>query len=277
MSETVSKKNDARVNAGHLTNSGTDEDWGSMPQPKTKPRVADDDLERELAQTDGTQKNDDEEDEVEETAASTPVPTIDTASALQQLTQLQGNMPTIIAALQTNLEEINQRRAEQTRLFDTEEAGVRKQLNFALVLTGQPPIPEPGAAPVPKKRGRKPGSTNSPPATASGETPAASGEEAPKRRGGTGKRFQNDLTLKDVIVVQMLKMPNYTGGINDIAAKAMNEGGYRTTSTKPTNTVRIQVYRLVEEGKVYKVEGGDYNLTKVGITAAQQIESGQTS
>lgn len=302
---TSRRDDEARVNAGHLTQGRAatedrEEDWGTMPAPAgkggtaTKPaatstRVKDEDLERELENERDTgeerdeldEELDDEEEAPPQTARAQPqntsrseqpqaAPPVDANAVLQQLSQLQTNLPALIEALKQQKSEIGKRRDELNRKLDEEEAQVRKQLNLLLTLSGQKPLEDnEEEEPATPRRGRRGGRRRA--ASTGASAPAASSTndnsqgEGVRRRGGTGKRFRNEMTLKEAIVEQMFKMPNYTGSVNEVTHKVITDGGYKTTSAKPTNTVRIQMYRLEEEQMVKSNPDGTYRLTKAAV------------
>ncbi len=217
-------------------------------------------------------------------------PNVDDDAMMRQIDQLQTNLPAMERVLNSKLEQIN----SQRKKLDEEEKGIRSRINFLRVLSGKQPLDqeedddENPAAGAPRRRRRR----NSTTATPEGATPAAAaqssdededGVPATGGRGGRGKkRFHNDKSWKDVICEALLTMKHeacsdpklnekpFTGFVNDITNKVIapvEKGGlgYKTTSGKPTNTVRIQIYRLQNEGKLISNGDGSYTLKKATI------------
>ena len=243
-----------------------------------------DDLERELA---GDADEEDEEDE-EEVNATREAPAVrdeerheapaqvqtqkfDSDSAMRQIEQLQSNLPALTAALEGKLNEIDRQR----KTLDEQERNIKSRINFLRVLSGQQPLSdedEEEEEVAPRRRGGRRAAASAETATPAASTPPAAttaeGEQRPRGRGGRGKRHHNDQTLKEAICKVMCRMTHptsnkpFTGFVNDITQKVIKEEGYKSTSAKPTNTVRIQMYRLEDEGKVRQNEDNSYTLRK---------------
>lgn len=254
------REDETRLSASHLTKT-SDEDWGDVPAPPnpskpstvlSKKDLTDDEVEQELENNPVTVAT--------EPVTTPPVTDDATQSALRQLESLQKNLPDLTQALETSLKLIANKRAA----LDNEEAEIKKRINLVRVLNGQKPLAEEeeeDEAPRNPRRGgrRKKGlgglaNTSTAPAATEGATESAH----------TGKRPHNDFTLKQAICKALYTMPNYTGDVKSIAAKVLADG-YQSTSKMPTNTVRIQIYRLHAEKDVRKNDDGTYTLTKAAL------------
>jgi hypothetical protein len=270
--EQVTRRRDeeTRLNAEHLATQSRDEDedWGDVP-PRTssKARAGDADLDAELEREETASSG---AEEVESPQTTAPVSqrqevgSVDVTTTLQQLEQLQSNIPAVVAALESKIEEIE----DQKERLEEQKKGIQNRISFLKRMMGMEVSEEQEEeeeTPQPRRgrrgrRGRRAASTT----TAAASTSAS--EEEPtsgKGRGGKGgKRHQNDQTLKEAICKAMVTMPNFTGHVNEITKKVLNEQGYKTTSTKPTNTVRIQMYRLEDESKVRQNDDGSYTLRR---------------
>jgi hypothetical protein len=251
--------------------------------------LAEDDLERELAGSADEDEDEEEDEEVNETreapvarveerqeAPAQPVQqmtqSFDSEGAMRQIEQLQSNLPALTAALEGKLKEIGSKR----KALDAEERNIKSRINFLRVLSGQPPLSdddEEDEDEAPRRRGGRRKAEGTAPATTPAATTApatAEGEEEerPRGRGGRGKRHHNDQTLKQAICKVLTRMVHptsgkpFTGFVNDITQKVIKEEGYKSTSAKPTNTVRIQMYRLEDEGKVRQNDDNSYTLRK---------------
>lgn len=296
MSEKRKRDEENRLSAGHLGQTDArqdeDEDWDVAPatasttsnihhQEDEDEDLADEDLERELSEDDedDLEEDDDDDDFEEENEVNTreaPVASaveqktvpalanVNTEEALKQIEALQGNLPAFEAALNNKLAEINVKRKQ----LDTEEAEVKSRMNLLRVLGGKPPLDDEEELPARPRRGRKPRSATDPTTPVTPVATTEGGEPVSRGRGGRGKRFQNEQTLKQAIVKSLMRMSHptsgkpYTGFVNDITVKVIKEEGYKSTSSKPTNTVRIQLYRLEEEGKVIQNDDNSYTLRK---------------
>jgi hypothetical protein len=242
-----------------------------------------DDLERELTGKEDEDEEEREEVEVSETkeapaAQQNQGPQLDTDFALKQLQQLESNIPALTSALETKLKGIN----EERQKLDKEEKNIKSRINFLRVLSGQTPLEddEEERTPIVRRRGRRRASTTASSEGTASTTPQSSEEEdeeegnepqvgeRPRGRGGRGKRFRNNQTLKQAIVKALMRMVHpesgkpFTGFVSDITQVVIKEEGYKSTSAKPTNTVRIQMYRLQEDQKVIPNEDGSYTLKK---------------
>lgn len=247
--------------------------------------LAEDDLERELADSEDDEEEDEEMNETRETpvasveerheapAQAQVQPNLDEATVIQQIDQMQSNLPALEQVLHSKLNRLQQEREQQNHKWDEEERNIKNRINFLRVLSGKPPlaVDEEEEEEAPRRRGgRRKATTESaaPAAAPAATTSEEEGEERPRGRGGRGKRHHNDQTLKQAICKVLMRMTHptsgkpFTGFVNDITQKVIKEEGYKSTSAKPTNTVRIQMYRLEDEGKVRQNEDNSYTLRK---------------
>lgn len=249
---------ETHLSASHLGTNTTlvdEEDWGSVPKKSevftsVSTATITDDLEEALNE-ENVLREELEEDRSESN--------LNTDDAMQQVAQLQKNLPTLISSLETKLKEID----EQREKLDEEEKGVRSRINFLRVLSGQSPIAEDG------RKNRK--KSNEP------------DDGGPARSSG-GKRYQNSQTLVEAIVEAMMTMSHEgkenTGTINAIAAKvfAPKESGgigYNTTSQNKTNTIRIQMYRLRDKNQAVDNKDGTYTLLKNAVEKDDKDDSAE--
>lgn len=283
--EKQKRDEETRLNASHLGQVQTeDENWDDVPT-KTSRKTSDEDLEEELSKSEDDEDLTDEDDEddedlteegdmdddedfaeekkvVSQEIENRPVTNVNTDEAIRQMEALQGNLPALEAALNQKLSEISGKRKQ----LDNEESDLKSRINFLRVLGGKPPLESVEEVTRPR-RGRKPRALT---ADAVPTTPELNedGEPLPRGKGGRGKRFRNEQTLKQAIVKVLMRMSHpttgkpYTGFVNDISNKVVQEENYKTTSSKRTNTVRIQLYRLEEEGKVIHNDDKSYTLRK---------------
>lgn len=284
MSEKQNRDNTSRLSAGHLGQI-EEENWDDTPTVKTAKNedLKDSDLEQELFK-----KNLDEEDEYEEeeyeeeededddleeginmntqevSSPSNVQLNINTEEVLQQITSLQNNLPALEAALNAEIIKVQAKRRE----IDIEEAKLKSQMNMLRALSGKPPLEE--EMHLRPRRGRKPRSATDPTLSSTDE----SGEAVTRGRGGRGKRFKNEQTLKQAIAKSMMRMQHptngkkYTGFVKEIAQKVISEEGYKTTSPNSstvTNTVRAQLYRLTKDNVVIQNEDGSYSLSENAV------------
>lgn len=280
------------ISASHLGGTVKDDEnegWGELPAPKAKTpvqvtppmpastqikRLDDDDLENELA---GNVANPAKNETLEEIVApKAPEVSSQETDVLQQIDQIQTNLPSVIATLEKKIESIE----EQRKALIEEEKSIKSRINFLRVMNGQPPL-EGAEETKPRRRGgRRPApldaasltATIQPRTDAEEEIPVAEGEDRPKGRGGRGKRYKNPLTLKQAICKALFNMSHptthqkYTGTVNDVTIKVMTkveEGGYgyrSTAGSKQTNTVRIQMHRLHDAKLLVQNEDGSYTL-----------------
>jgi hypothetical protein len=293
------RDDDDRISASHLTSTTMpsvkkkeeDEDWGEMPNKTAKAK--DEDLERELEEEEDLAAHDDDEDEEEEdeddedlltakkeeqpVQTTVVAPQVDLTTELQNIERLQNNLPALVKALETKISSINDKR----RTLDEEEKQVKSRINFLRALNGEAPLSvakedddDDDKPAAPRRRGGRRRKIT-PDSDDEATTPADNKEVTGGGRGGRGKRHSNNQTLKEAIMRSLYSMKHptstdpemteKTGFVNDITRKVTKEQGYKTTSEKPTNTVRIQMYRLEEDKMVKQNEDGSYTLRKKGI------------
>jgi hypothetical protein len=102
--------------------------------------------------------------------------------------------------------------------------------------------------------------------SANGETGGGSIAPAPTNTGGertSGRRTRpkNAMTLKEAII-EVLSKKGRTD-LKTIAAEIMNSG-FQTNSKKFGNTVRVQLYRLDDDGEVVQYDDNTFGLKKGG-------------
>jgi len=254
--------------------------------------LADEDLENELDEDSDDEEEDEEVSETRETpvaveerhdAPAQPVPGLDGATVIQQIDQMRSNLPALEQVLHSELvnfkknrEEQNKKWEEQNKKWNEEERNYMQRINFLRALSGKTPLAveedddEDTTPAAPRRRGgRRKAAAVAGDGAAAAPPPVGAEGSAPRRgRGGRGPRHQNDQTLKQAICKVMVRMTHpqsgkpFTGFVGDITQKVMTEEGYKSTSAKPTNTVRIQMYRLEDEGKVRQNEDNSYTLRK---------------
>lgn len=237
--------------AGHLNQIDDDDEdnWNDV-KPKAQPNDDDDD-DYEDEEVVNEEKN-------EETFSSAE--SLNEDEVFAQIQQMQNNLPSMIAVLQKKLGTIG----EQRKKLDEEEKSVKSRINFVLVLNGQSPLnddDEDEEKSVPRRQRKKKASSTT--------TEEMDTEDRPGK-----KRFKNAMTIKEAICKALLTMTHpskndkpYTGFVKDIATKItlpVEKGGlgYKSVSDPFTNTVRIQLYRLVEDDKVIVNDDGSYSLRK---------------
>lgn len=159
----------------------------------------------------------------------------------QAIVVIEGKLLTLNQESQTIINEIN-------RL---------QKIKESLLATGAI-APAPAAAPsdLPRRRGRP-----------SGQTTPAAAIQAP----AGGKRFQNDLSVKECVVMTLKKVGHGKSmkvkPLTEEILKPKEKGGcgYRTTSAQFENIVRNQLVVLEnDELATYNQESNDWSLTAKG-------------
>lgn len=147
------------------------------------------------------------------------------------------------------------------------EALVAQRDRFA-IMVGAPALSKPAAssepapAPVKRRGGRRTRRGVPADGSAPAAAPAATATAEPgvsTKRTGKGSRPRNDKTLKEAIKEVLGKKDRMK--LNDISAEIL-KGGFKTSAEKFPNTVRVQLYRLDDDGEVTMYDDGTFSLKK---------------
>lgn len=282
----VVAKNTARIDATHMGSASLrddvkpkatvpppaaqeDEDWGVDANDNVD--ITDDSEEREIEAVDRTPSPRGGEANQPQTRSKTvteapeaPVANTNMSADdyFQMLERLESFKANAITSLQEELTLEQQTLDEATAAFNAKKTEIEGKLRKLGVEVGAVAVENDEAPGVKQRGGRRrrrvssdDDGTPTPAAKTNPSTPTAPGEPT----GSPRRRQKNDKTLKEAIVEVLTNRGR--ADLKTIANDIVT-GGFKTNSKKFGNTVRVQLYRLDDDGEVVQYEDNTFGMKK---------------